>query len=148
MRTSSSNRLAFIYTNYSLIFVICQGILYIIKTLQKLSIKICDRIYIVPSAPKFSASILIFCRTPSLVYHQATFPFQVPHKSRHTQLWRYHQQQMHMIHCHFPFQYFYLFPSAQFFNDFHNLLATAFVEYFSPIFWRKHYVVLAIPCAV
>ena len=62
MRTSSSNRLAFIYINYSSIFVICQGILYIIKTLQKLSIKICDsqNTFLRDMKPQFGLFVLSF----------------------------------------------------------------------------------------
>ena len=61
------------------------------------------RVYIVPSAPKLPDSILILKGWKLLVYHQATFAFEIPHKARHRHFRRYLQQYMHMIRAYFRF---------------------------------------------
>ena len=69
------------------------------------------RVYIVPSAPKLPDSILILKGWKLLVYHQATFAFEIPHKARHRHFRRYLQQHMHMIRAYFRFD-LSLYPST------------------------------------
>ena len=50
-----------------------------------------------------------------------------------------------MIGAYFGFYDFYPFPSTQFPKYCPDLQPFLFIEYFSPVFWRKHYMILAIP---
>jgi hypothetical protein len=68
---------------------------------------------ILPPCPEVSIAILVFQVRMVVEDHQGTFPFQVPHETRHThQRWNGHQQ-MHVVHHRFPFDDLHALPLAQ-----------------------------------
>ena len=64
---------------------------------MKVSIKICDSIYVVTSAPKMPVPVLVFQIGELVKYHQAALPFEYPHEFAYTQLRRYCYQHMDMV---------------------------------------------------
>ena len=58
--------------------------------------------------PKFILQV----RMP-LKYHERAFPFQIPHKTGNTYIWRDFHRHVDMVSAHFRFYYMHAFPFAQ-----------------------------------
>ena len=52
---------------------------------------------------------------------------------------------MHVVRAYLSFYYIHAFPCTQCSQDFPYFQSFLFKKYFSPIFWREHYAILAIP---
>ena len=76
----------------------------------------------------------------------AALPFQVSHETRYCYLRRYLYQHVYVVRAYFCLYDFYPFPLAQLSLEFFRFLYPFFsVKYFPSVFWRKHYVIFAIP---
>lgn len=105
--------------------------------------------HIVPTCPK--SSILSGSPPPfrmSIIQHQGTFPFQIPHDSRHRFFRRYSHAQVDVILADRPFHYLNLLHLQQLPQDPFQLLATFPVQHLPPILRDPHDVVGAIPARV
>ena len=103
---------------------------------------------VISLTPKFAISVCKLHIAPLLIYHQRTFSFQISHESRNAHFGRDCHHYMYMIWTYFAFYYFNSFPFTQLSYDFSYLFSLLIKKYFPPVFWRKHYMVLAIPFCV
>ena len=78
-------------------------------------------------------------------YHQARFPFEIPHYLRYTIFGRDAQQHMNMIWAGFCFQNFHFFLFTQLSQNFSYVFTYLPIYCKSPIFRRKYYMVLTSP---
>ena len=88
-------------------------------------------------------SILQICKP--IEYHQSAFSFQIPDKVRYTYAWWYTQQHMDMIFACFRFYNFHVFLFTQFSKYLSDFCLQFPIYNLSPILWRKHDMVFAIP---
>ena len=95
--------------------------------------------------PKFAVSLCELHVSVFLEYQQCAFSFEVSHEPRNAHLGRDTDQHMYVVWAHLSFNYFYSFPLAELAKYFSYLQAFLGEKYFSPIFWRKYNMVLAIP---
>ena len=103
------------------------------------------RVHIVPTAPKFTAPILVLQFSELLVQHRTALPFQVSHKARHRILRRNLYQHMHMVRAHFCLYDLHMLPLTQLPQNLSHRQPLFFIKYLSPIFRGKYYVILAVP---
>ena len=83
-----------------------------------------------------------------LKYEQCALSFEISHKSRNAHFGRDTDQHMYVIRAHLSLNYFYSFPLAKLAEYLSYFYPLSFKENFSPIFWRKHNMVLAIPACM
>ena len=102
-------------------------------------------VYIKSFAPELSVSACKFYVSPFLKYHQTAFYIQAPHHTWHAILRRYTYQQIYIIRTYLSLYYFYSLPFAWFSEYFSYFNPLFCKKHFPSIFWRKYYVILAIP---
>ena len=98
--------------------------------------------YVISCCPEISVPKLLV--RVSLEYHHCTFP-RIPHKTRHTHFRRDTHQDVYIIWHHISFYDFCFFPFTQSSDTFPDIFSSLILDYFSPIFRRKYYVVLPCP---
>ena len=99
------------YTYLVCFFIIPQLIYYVF--LYRLSV-FTHGIYVISLTPKFAIAVRKFHVPPFLEYHQATFPFQIPHESRNAHFGRDAYIHVYMIRTYFSLYDLRPFPLAQF----------------------------------
>lgn len=103
------------------------------------------RVHIVPTAPEFPVPVFIFLLRELLVQHQAAFSFQLPHETCYCYLWRYLDQHVDVVQAYLCFDNLDPFPIAQRPQNASNFSSFLSEEHFPSVFWRKHYMIFAIP---
>lgn len=106
------------------------------------------RVHIVPTAPEFPVPVFIFLLRELLVQHQAAFSFHLPHETCYCYLWRYLDQHVDVVRAYLRFDNLDPFPIAQRPQNASNFSSFLSEEHFPSVFWRKHYMIFAIPTAM
>ena len=106
------------------------------------------RTHEVSPTPEMSVPIFIFQVRVTIKYQQGTFPLQIPHELRHAQVRRDAHQHVNVICTRFRFQNLHLLLLAQCSKDLTDACFYLPIHDLSPIFRRKHDMVLAIPPGV
>lgn len=107
-----------------------------------------DCAHVVSLSPEMSIAELVLEVCVFIEKHQRTLSLLVPHELGHTQLWGYAYQHVHMIRHQMSFYYLHSLVCAQLLDYVSHTFFVLIVNYFLPILWSEHYVVLTNPFSV